>query len=98
MTVTFRDTAERLFWTFVAAFLSTLIASPVLVSLLEALSSAPTAIDISLLGFAAVSAATAGLIAVGNAVLLIARWRLSVLPTPGEGLPGLPIVETRRAG
>lgn len=65
-----RDTLERLFWTFVAAFLGTLVGTAVLdlgVSSLQA-------------------AAVAGLGAVANAVLLLARWRLSVLPNPGEGL------------
>ena len=69
-----RDLAERLFWTFVAAFLGTLTGSAVLDLGLDALQ----------------VAALAGLGAVANAVLVIARWRLSVLPNPGEGLPGLP--------
>lgn len=37
---------------------------------------------------AAAMAATAAAI---DAVLLVARWRLSVLPNPGAGLPGLPV-------
>lgn len=37
------------------------------------------------------AAAVAGLGALINAVLVIARWRLSVLPNPGEGLPGVPV-------
>lgn len=37
---------------------------------------------------AAAMAATAAAI---DAVLVIARWRLSVLPNPGAGLPGLPV-------
>lgn len=32
-----------------------------------------------------------GLVAAINAVTVIARWRLSVLPDPGAGLPGLPV-------
>lgn len=43
-------------------------------------------LDISTFDAAVAAAATAGV----NFVLLIARWRLSVLPEPGEGLPGLP--------
>lgn len=35
-------------------------------------------------------AAAGGLTAVINAVLVYARARLSVLPAPGQGLPGLP--------
>lgn len=70
-----RDTLERLFWTFVAAFLGALTGSAVL------------SLDIT----AVQAAAVAGLGAVANAVLLLARWRLSVLPSPGEGLPGLPV-------
>lgn len=88
-----RDTLERLFWTFVSAFLSTLLASPVLVALVEALSSTPAAIEISPLGYAVISAAVAGLTAVANAILIIARYRLSVLPNPGEGLPALEVDE-----
>lgn len=65
-----RDTIERLFWTFVAAFLGQLVGAAVL--------------D---LGVSAIqSAAVAGLGAVANAVLLIARWRLSVLPDPGQAV------------
>ena len=35
-------------------------------------------------------AAVAGLAGGINAVLVIARWRLAVLPDPGAGLPGAP--------
>lgn len=69
-----RDLLERLFWTFVAAFLGTLLGAAVLDVDVDALQ----------------AAAMAGLGAAANFVLLIARWRLSVLPNPGEGLPGLP--------
>lgn len=37
------------------------------------------------------AAAVAGIAAVVNFVLLLARYRLSILPNPGEGLPGLPV-------
>lgn len=37
------------------------------------------------------AAASAACAAAIDAVLLIARWRLSVLPNPGAGLPGLPV-------
>ena len=64
------DSIERLFWTFVAAFLGQLVGTAVL--------------D---LGVSAIqSAAVAGLGAVANAVLLVARWRLSVLPDPGQAV------------
>ena len=36
------------------------------------------------------AAASAGLAAVVNAVTIFARWRLTVLPDPGAGLPKLP--------
>lgn len=72
-----RDTLERLLWTFVAAFLGALTGSAVM------------GLDLDALEVAAV----AGLGAVFNAVTLIARWRLSVLPNPGAGLPGLPVDE-----
>ena len=84
-----RDAAERLFWTFVDAFLGTLVGSPVIVAVLN--STAGTAIDLSMLGLAALAATIAALVAVANALTLIARWRLSVLPNPGAGLPGLPV-------
>lgn len=70
-----RDLLERLVWTFVAAFLGALTGAAVL------------SLDVTALQ----AAAMAGLGAVANAVLVIARWRLSVLPDPGEGLPGLPV-------
>ena len=70
MTPKISDTIERLFWTFVAAFLGQLVGAAVL--------------D---LGVSAIqSAAVAGLGAVANAVLLLARWRLSVLPDPGQAV------------
>lgn len=37
------------------------------------------------------AAALTGLAAAINTVTLIARWRLSVLPNPGDGLPALPV-------
>jgi hypothetical protein len=43
-------------------------------------------IDISALQAALAAAASAGV----NFLLLVARARLSVLPNPGDGLPGLP--------
>ena len=69
-----RDLLERVLWTFVASFLGALAASPLL------------NLDVSALE----SAALAGLSAVVNVVLVVARARLSVLPDPGAGLPGLP--------
>jgi len=70
-----RDLLERLFWTFVSAFLGALAGAAVLDLNVDALQ----------------AAAMAGLGAVANAVLVIARWRLSVLPNPGDGLPGVPV-------
>lgn len=67
-----RDFAERLVWTFVAAAGGALIAPAVF-------------------GFEVdvwQAAAIAGCGAVVNAVTQFARYRLSVLPSPGEGLPG----------
>lgn len=71
MPVAIRDAIERLFWTFVAAFIGALVGSSLLPNL-----------DVSALQ----SAALAGLGAVANALLLIARWRLDVLPTPGAAV------------
>lgn len=73
-----RDLLERLVWTFVAAFLTTFLAALA--------AGAGGAIDLSAIQSAAAAAGLAGLIAVGNFVLIVARWRLSVLPNPGEGL------------
>lgn len=73
-----RDLLERLVWTFVASFLTTLLAALA--------AGAGGAIDLSAIQSGLVAAALAGLIAVGNSLLVIARWRLSILPNPGEGL------------
>lgn len=85
-----RDALERLLWTFVAAFLGALLGSPILLAVIE--EAADVSVDLSLLATALVSAALAGLIAVANAILIFARYRLSVLPNPGEGAPGLPVL------
>lgn len=77
------DLLERLFWTFVAAFLGTLLGTPALIAVLEGVSGA--VIDISAIQAAVVAATVAGLAAVANFLLVIARWRLSVLPNPGDG-------------
>lgn len=91
-----RDALERLLWTFVAAFLGALLGSPILLAVVEA--AADVAVDLSLVQTALVSATLAGLIAVANAVLIIARWRLSILPNPGDGVPGLPVLPPPRLG
>lgn len=83
-----RDLAERVFWTFVSGFLGSLLGAPIVIDVLEGL--ADVSIDISALQAMLVSATFAGLSAAANVVLVIARWRLSVLPDPGAGLPGLP--------
>lgn len=88
-----RDTLERLFWTFVASFLSTLLGAPVLVDLVQALNATPVVLDIAPIGYAVISAAVAGATAVANYLLIIARWRLDVLPSPGQGLPALGVRE-----
>lgn len=67
------DLAERVVWTGVAGFLAALTAAPIL--------------DVSI--HALEAAAIAGLGAAANTVLVIARWRLAVLPDPGAGLPGI---------
>jgi ABC-type Na+ efflux pump permease subunit len=67
-----KDTAERLVWTLLAAFLGALGVSGVT--------------DITTLQAGLTAAASAGV----NFLLLVARARLAVLPSPGEGLPGLP--------
>ena len=80
------DALERLAWTFVAGFLSSLLAVPVLVEILENTSNVD--IDLSALWVLLLGALVSGLTAVANALLILARWRLSVLPDPGRGLPG----------
>lgn len=84
-----RDAVERLVWTFVAGFLSSLIGTPLIVQTIEALADGSVTIELSLWASVGVAAVIAGLVDVANALLIIARWRLSVLPSPGEGLPGL---------
>lgn len=71
-----RDTIERLFWTFVSAFVGALAVG------------GTGLINLSVDGLEA--SALAGGAAVLNLVLLVARARLAVLPDPGAGLPGLP--------
>lgn len=82
-----RDFLERLWWTFLASFLGSLLGAPVVVAVLEAVTS--TTIDLSALGAAVVAASIAGVTAVAQSVLAFARYRLSILPSPGEGLPAL---------
>ena len=73
MKTVYRDLAERLFWTFVAAAGGALAGA-------------------ALFGWAPwEAAATAGFASVVNALTIFARHRLTVLPDPGNGLPGLPL-------
>lgn len=62
--------AERLVWTFVSAFGGALVGANLI------------GIDIDALQVAAI----AGLSAVVNSVTQLARYKLSVLPNPGDGL------------
>jgi len=78
-----RDLIERVFWTAVSAALGTIPAAQ--------LSSAIFELDLAALETVAVAGLTAGLAAAANALLVIARARLAVLPDPGAGLPGLPV-------
>lgn len=69
------DLAERLVWTFVAAFTSALVSPPL---------AQAAGVELSL---SAVEAAfLAGTSAVVSFLAVVARWRLSVLPDPGTGL------------
>jgi len=68
------DLAERMVWTFVAAFMSALV-SPQLAQ--------AAGVDFSLTAMQA--ALLAGTSSVVNFLTVIARWRLSVLPNPGRG-------------
>ena len=81
------DALERLLWTFVSAAVGSFVATPLTVSIVEGATDAT--IDLSAVQAALLSAVAAGFIAVMNAVLILARWRLSVLPDPGRGAPGL---------
>lgn len=69
------DLAERLVWTFVAAFTSALVSPPLA-------QAAGVELSVSTLD----AAVLAGTSAVVNFLTLVARWRLSVLPDPGTGL------------
>ena len=64
------DLGERLLWTAVSAFLGTLVAGGVF------------DVGVSVLAAAGIAAAGAAV----NFVLVVARWRLSVLPDPGAGI------------
>lgn len=86
-----RDLAERVFWSFVSGFLGSLLGVPLVLDVIENV--AHTQIDVSTSGAMLISATFAGLTAAANVVLVIARWRLSVLPNPGDGLPGLPTTD-----
>lgn len=86
-----RDFFERLLWTFVAGFFGGLLGAPVLIAIIEAMSSGSVQIDLAPLGYVVLAAAIGGLTDVANTVLIFARYRLSVLPNPGGGLPGLPV-------
>ena len=70
MPFTWNQFAERLVWTFVSAFGGALVGASVL------------SLDVN----AVQAAAIAGCGAVVNAVTQFARWRLTVLPNPGDGL------------
>jgi hypothetical protein len=83
-----RDLVERVFWTFVSGFLSALLGTPLIQAVIENV--AKVQIDVSALGAALIAATFAGFAAAANVVMVIARWRLSVLPDPGAGMPGLP--------
>jgi hypothetical protein len=77
-----RDLLERTFWTMIAAALGTIPAAQ--------FSAAVFDLDVSALQTIGVAALTAASTALVNGLLVIARWRLSILPDPGNGLPGLP--------
>ncbi len=85
-----RDVIERLWWTFVAGFLGFLLGAPYLLDMIESVGGGEVP-DLSLLQRAAVAAVFAGVTNVANFLLIVARVRLSVLPNPGDGLPGLPV-------
>lgn len=68
------DLLERCLWTFVATAGGAAIGGEVF------------SLDLATWQVAAI----AGLGAVVNVITTFARWRLSVLPNPGDGLPGLP--------
>ncbi len=69
------DLAERLLWTFVAAFTSALVSPPL---------AQVAGVELSLSALEA--AFLAGTSAVVSFFTVIARWRLSILPDPGSGL------------
>lgn len=78
-----RDLAERTAWTGIAAGT---------VALAGAVPAAAF-LDVDAWRAAVALSAAAASTAVLNAVTVIARYRLSVLPDPGAGLPGLPTEE-----
>lgn len=79
MSTKVKQQAERALWTFVAAFISAMLAP----SLADAIA-AVTPVTITFSLDAIEAAFVAGVAALGQYVLDVARWRLSVLPSPGE--------------
>lgn len=86
-----RDLIERVFWSFVSGFLGSFLGAPLVLQVIEGV--ADVEISIDALQALVISAAFAGVTAAANVLTVIARWRLSVLPDPGQGLPGLPTGE-----
>lgn len=80
---TFRDALERMFWTGVVTGFTTVPTTQITASVAGG----------SLDGLATVglSFGAAFVGAFLNGILVFARQRLSVLPDPGAGLPGLPV-------
>ena len=69
------DLAERLFWTFLAAFTSALVSPPL---------AQAAGVDLTLSALEA--AVLAGGSAAVNFATVVARWRLDILPDPGAAL------------
>lgn len=78
-----RDAIERCFWTGVVAVIGT---APSL-----QLAALVTNLDITALQTLAATGISTMLSTGINFLLVFARHRLSVLPEPGQGLPGLPV-------
>lgn len=87
-----RDLIERVFWSFVSGFLGSFLGAPLVLQVIEGV--ADVEISVDALQAIVISSAFAGLTAAANVATVIARWRLAVLPNPGDGLPGLPTNDT----
>lgn len=72
------DLLERVFWTAASVILGMIPAAV-----------GEIVLDLDLAG-GVIAAITIGSTAAANGLLVVVRWKLDILPNPGDGLPGYP--------